>query len=110
LPRRKKIARASPEARAKPSPYEDRRRGHRDPREARIVIVQADASSGGPRRRRYPVPRTRSAHIRYPTLSSVLKHPLIKSRFRARTTKPNNPLIYKGNFSETRRYSTSAGP
>jgi len=38
LCRPKKIARASEEARAKPSPYEERRRGHRDPRIARIVI------------------------------------------------------------------------
>ncbi|MGP8475282.1 hypothetical protein [Burkholderia sp. PR2] len=43
----KKIARASEEARAKPSPYEDRRRGHRDPRAARVVIGYASARSAG---------------------------------------------------------------
>ncbi|WP_230947470.1 hypothetical protein, partial [Burkholderia territorii] len=42
-----KIARASEEARAKPSPYEDRRRGHRDPRTTRIVIGYAGARSAG---------------------------------------------------------------
>ncbi|WP_185633773.1 hypothetical protein [Burkholderia sp. Bp9012] len=45
--RTKKIARASEEARAKPSPYEDRRRGHRDPRAARVVIGYASARSAG---------------------------------------------------------------
>jgi hypothetical protein len=39
----KKIARAPEEARAKPSPYEERRRGHRDPRIAGIVIGFAPA-------------------------------------------------------------------
>jgi hypothetical protein len=43
LPPHKKIARASEEARAKPSPYEERRRGHRDPCMARIVIGFAPA-------------------------------------------------------------------
>ncbi|MGR3907770.1 hypothetical protein Q3A80_12040 [Burkholderia sp. SR8] len=43
----KKIARAPEEARAKPSPYEDRRRGHRDPRTARIVIGCAGARCAG---------------------------------------------------------------
>jgi len=43
LPPHKKIARAPEEARAKPSPYEERRRGHRDPHIARIVIGFAPA-------------------------------------------------------------------
>ncbi|RQM52531.1 hypothetical protein EHZ18_27095 [Burkholderia vietnamiensis] len=43
----KKIARASDEARAKPSPYEDRRRGHRDPRAAQIIIECAGARCTG---------------------------------------------------------------
>ncbi len=57
---RKKIARASDEARAKPSPYEDRRRGHRDPRTAWIVI-----GCGRSLRRRLKAPPPAVAHSRH---------------------------------------------